>query len=163
MRNQIQIYSARDLISDRRFALAQAFTSPRILPPPPMSSSPKTRPREPDETGQPCAKRAKVDDTDVDMTASTDSAVAVVNIADIEDQEDIDVDAKDDEPETLLPPSHALLNTKTPVYGSDGSMQQIVETDVGISEYIGFDVPKIEGIIKQRCAAVSCYPFGSFC
>ena len=33
-----------------------------------------------------------------------------------------------------------------------GSMQQIMETDVGISEYIGFDVPKIEGIIKQRCA-----------
>ncbi|RDX55545.1 tRNA pseudouridine synthase D [Lentinus brumalis] len=29
-------------------------------------------------------------------------------------------------------------------------MQQIMETDVGISEYIGFDVPKIEGIIKQR-------------
>ncbi|KAH9853549.1 tRNA pseudouridine synthase D [Lenzites betulinus] len=29
-------------------------------------------------------------------------------------------------------------------------MQRIMETDVGISEYIGHDVPKIEGIIKQR-------------
>ena len=128
-----------------------------------MSSSPKTRPREQDTTGEPCAKRAKVDDTDVDTTASADTAVAVVNIADIEDQEDMDVDAKGDEPETLLPPSHALLNTKRPVYGSDGSMQQIMETDVGISEYIGFDVPKIEGIIKQRCAIVFCYSIGSMC
>nr|VWO95201.1 Orotidine 5'-phosphate decarboxylase (EC (OMP decarboxylase) (OMPDCase) (OMPdecase) (Uridine 5'-monophosphate synthase) (UMP synthase) [Ganoderma boninense] len=115
-----------------------------------MSSSPKTRSRELDTTDEPCAKRAKVDGADGDMLVSTDSVVAVVNIADLEEQESMDVDVKEDEPETLLPRSHALLNTKQPAYGPDGSMQQIMETDVGISEYIGFDVPKIEGIIKQR-------------
>ena len=54
--------------------------------------------------------------------------------------------------ESLLPPSHALLGAPSPVYTEDGSMQRIMETDVGISEYIGHDVPPIQGIIKQRYA-----------
>ena len=48
----------------------------------------------------------------------------------------------------ILPPSHALLGTP-PSFGEDGSLR-IKETDVGISEYVGHDVPRIEGIIKQR-------------
>ena len=123
-----------------------------------MSSSPKTRPREADVSDEPDAKRTRLEgseDAAGDVTMSTDSAVAVVNIADLEEQENMDVDEKE---EGLLPPSHALLDTRPPVYGPDGSMQQIMETDVGISEYIGFDVPKIEGIIKQRCVVSRTLP-----
>ena len=122
-----------------------------------MSTSPKTRPRELDLSDEPTAKRTKLDeaqDANEVHPADADPAVAVVNIADLEEQDNMDVDAADAGPESLLPPSHALLSTKPPVYGPDGSMQQIMETDVGISEYIGFDVPKIEGIIKQRCVTV---------
>jgi tRNA pseudouridine13 synthase len=47
----------------------------------------------------------------------------------------------------VLPPSHVLLG---PTLSSDGSIYRILEADVGISEYIASDVPKISGIIKQR-------------
>ncbi|KAI0796737.1 pseudouridine synthase [Abortiporus biennis] len=53
-------------------------------------------------------------------------------------------------PETVLPPSHALLNAPKPECSPDGTVLKILERDVGISEYVGYDVPKIEGIIKQR-------------
>ena len=56
--------------------------------------------------------------------------------------------AKQDD--VMLPPSHSLLGVRPPEYSEDGSIQRIMETDVGISEYVGHDVPKIEGIIKQR-------------
>ncbi|KAG6869284.1 hypothetical protein C0993_000037 [Termitomyces sp. T159_Od127] len=49
----------------------------------------------------------------------------------------------------VLPPSHALLGIPLPVVSKDSPMN-FLETDVGISEYIGRGVPKIEGIIKQR-------------
>lgn len=49
----------------------------------------------------------------------------------------------------ILPPSHALLGVALPVAQESGQMN-FLETDVGISEYIGRGVPKIEGIIKQR-------------
>ena len=122
-----------------------------------MSSSPKTRPREQDDLApeQPNAKRTKVEDpkdAEEDVPSmSTDREVAVVSLSELEEQEGMDVDAAPQGPESMLPPSHAMLNAPPPVYGPDGAMQQIMETDVGISEYIGFDVPKIEGIIKQRC------------
>jgi hypothetical protein len=51
-------------------------------------------------------------------------------------------------PENPLPPSHVLLGKPPPI--SDGFMFRIQETDVGISEYIGQNIPKIDGIIKQR-------------
>jgi tRNA pseudouridine13 synthase len=56
----------------------------------------------------------------------------------------------DDVPQVVnpLPPSHALLGVPPPI--SDGLVFRIMETDVGISEYVGRDVPKIHGIIKQR-------------
>ena len=53
--------------------------------------------------------------------------------------------------ECILPPSHVLLGTSAPSLAPDGSIYKILETDVGISEYIARDVPKISGIIKQRC------------
>jgi len=55
----------------------------------------------------------------------------------------------DPPPEHVLPPSHALLGLPLPVLRDDAPMN-FMESDVGISEYIGHGVPKIEGIIKQR-------------
>ena len=116
-----------------------------------MSSSPKIRSRELEEDGvdAPDAKRTRLDesndDGDVIMGDAT-CEVAVVSISELEEQEDTEPQKS----ESLLPPSHALLNAPPPVYGPDGAMQQIMETDVGISEYVGHDVPRIEGIIKQR-------------
>lgn len=52
--------------------------------------------------------------------------------------------------QSLLPPSHVLLGTSKPEITPDGAMYRILETDVGISEYIARDVPRISGIIKQR-------------
>jgi len=54
--------------------------------------------------------------------------------------------------ETILPPSHSLLGTAPPLQDESGAIIRLMETDVGISEYIAKDVPKISGIIKQRCA-----------
>ena len=49
----------------------------------------------------------------------------------------------------VLPPSHKLLGLPAPT-AKEGEQVNFLETDVGISEYIGKDVGKIEGIIKQR-------------
>lgn len=57
---------------------------------------------------------------------------------------------QDDNSESILPPSHVLLGTSPPSLAPDGSIYKILETDVGISEYIARDVPQISGIIKQR-------------
>jgi tRNA pseudouridine13 synthase len=62
---------------------------------------------------------------------------------------------KDPPSEHILPPSHALLGIPLPVQPDDAPMN-FLETDVGISEYIGRGVPKIEGIIKQRFAVALC-------
>jgi tRNA pseudouridine13 synthase len=59
-------------------------------------------------------------------------------------------DSKENSPstESVLPPSHTLLGI-APTFSSDG-LRQVLQTDVGISEYISQDVPPISGIIKQR-------------
>jgi tRNA pseudouridine13 synthase len=49
----------------------------------------------------------------------------------------------------LLPPSHSLLDVPLREESSDAFFR-LSESDVGISEYVGRDVPKIAGIIKQR-------------
>jgi tRNA pseudouridine13 synthase len=59
-----------------------------------------------------------------------------------------------EEAEHILPPSHALLGIPLPV-AKEGSALNILEKDVGISEYIGRGEAKVEGIIKQRL--VCCY------
>ncbi|OSX60298.1 hypothetical protein POSPLADRAFT_1075036 [Postia placenta MAD-698-R-SB12] len=114
-------------------------------------SSPKSRPREDEEPGR-SHKRAKIDVADVQDVAM---AVDESNEPSADDTTPFEQPANDDPEveqveEPMLPPSHALLGAPPPVFSSDGTMQCIMETDVGISEYIGHDVPKIEGIIKQR-------------
>lgn len=54
-----------------------------------------------------------------------------------------------EEAEHILPASHALLGIPLPV-GKEHSALNILEKDVGISEYIGRGEAKVEGIIKQR-------------
>ena len=58
----------------------------------------------------------------------------------------------DDNPlraESVLPPSHALLGIPLPT-ASPGQPINFTEADVGISEYVGEGLSKIEAIIKQR-------------
>lgn len=115
-----------------------------------MSSSSEVRSRDEDaETLERPTKRTKVDggetedvamDTSEDAVKCTDDSIAaVVSSPEHARQEEV-----------TLPPSHSLLGVRPPEYSEDGSIQRIMETDVGISEYVGHDVPKIEGIIKQR-------------
>lgn len=51
--------------------------------------------------------------------------------------------------DSILPPSHILLGLSHPQTIS-GGLRQLLERDVGISEYITRDLPPIRGIIKQR-------------
>lgn len=51
---------------------------------------------------------------------------------------------------TILPPSHSLLGTAPPLQDESGAIIRLKESDVGISEYIAKNAPKIGGIIKQR-------------
>lgn len=51
--------------------------------------------------------------------------------------------------EDVLPPSSAILGL------TREDPNRITELDVGISQYISKDVPRIDGIIKQRCAESS--------
>lgn len=94
----------------------------------------------------PSPKRTKLDETEQSSedVVMTDAPSAT------------DAAAPSKEVESLLPPSHALLGAPSPVYTPDGSMQKIMETDVGISEYVGHDIPRIQGIIKQRYAPPLC-------
>ncbi|KAF5363345.1 hypothetical protein D9756_000469 [Leucocoprinus leucothites] len=54
-----------------------------------------------------------------------------------------------DEHSHILPPSHALLGTSLPETTEGGAIK-FLETNVGISEYVGRESAKIQGIIKQR-------------
>jgi tRNA pseudouridine13 synthase len=62
----------------------------------------------------------------------------------------IEGETNQSESPSVLPPSHSLLSAPRHVAESEGSELRVMETDVGISEYVGHDIPKIEGIIKQR-------------
>lgn len=97
-----------------------------------------TRPREEDdaENNAPSPKRAKVDEETTQDVAMTEASVPT------------NIEETQEELESILPPSHALLGLPVPTL--DGETLRIMETDVGISEYVGNDLPKIEGIIKQR-------------
>jgi tRNA pseudouridine13 synthase len=53
------------------------------------------------------------------------------------------------EPSHILPPSHALLGIPLPQAQPSGAIN-FLETNVGISEYVGRESAKIQGIIKQR-------------
>lgn len=88
------------------------------------------------------SKRTRIDGPDASISASTGNAPPQTT--------------SDPEPEHILPPSHSLLGIPLPVQHDDAPMV-FLETDVGISEYIGRGVPKIEGIIKQRSILPAVY------
>lgn len=50
----------------------------------------------------------------------------------------------------LLPPSHSLLGVTRRGEPDEDGFTQMLETDVGISEYVGRDIPPIHAVIKQR-------------
>ncbi len=86
------------------------------------------REREDDNDNERSSKRTKLDETDA-------AAAPLV-----------------DEPkkhEHILPPSHSLLGIPLPETSATGAIN-FMEKDVGISEYVGHDASKVEGIIKQR-------------
>ena len=110
------------------------------------------RERESEDDGGPSPKRTKVDEPSQDALIEIDTAM------------DTDIAPTSNEPttkspgpsaeivedEAILPPSHALLRAPRHMGSHSGADLRIMETDVGISEYVGSDIPKIEGIIKQR-------------
>lgn len=121
-----------------------------------MSTSPRVRERDVNDEHDPTpsAKRVKLDEVpEVTMVTETEPAQSSSSLP----SDNQKAQAKT---ESLLPPSHVLLGTASPATSEDGTMLRIMETDVGISEYIAKDVPKIEGIIKQRCVSASSYLHG---
>jgi tRNA pseudouridine13 synthase len=115
------------------------------------SNSPRSRGDEPlDNTLEaPPLKRLKVDDT-VEGLNTQDSA----SLSDLSTTLSAvpSASAHTATSENILPPSHSLLGTTPPLQDEDGAIIRLMESNVGISEYIAKDVPKITGIIKQRCA-----------
>ena len=75
---------------------------------------------------QPPTKRQKIDDSQAQKSAEVVKA-------------------------PLLPPSHALLGAPRHAEPDEDGFTQMLETDVGISEYVGRDIPPIQAVIKQRC------------
>jgi tRNA pseudouridine13 synthase len=93
-------------------------------------------------TEEPPSKRLKVDDATEESKSAPDlSATLPIVPSD---------SASDALKETILPPSHSLLGTAPPLQDESGAIIRLMESDVGISEYIAKNVPKISGIIKQR-------------
>lgn len=110
-----------------------------------MSSS-AVREREDDEELARSPKRTKVDELidDGPIVADTSPLMsAALAVTDSKEGSSAVAAA-----ESVLPPSHTLLGI-APTFSSNG-LRQVLQTDVGISEYISRDVPPISGIIKQR-------------
>ncbi|KAH7887645.1 tRNA pseudouridine synthase D [Phlebopus sp. FC_14] len=61
----------------------------------------------------------------------------------------VEITERRDQPESILPPSHILLGNGLPLL-TPGQFRQLLESDVGISEYISRGILPINGIIKQR-------------
>ncbi|ESK96111.1 pseudouridine synthase [Moniliophthora roreri MCA 2997] len=98
-----------------------------------MSSS--VREREHDDEGlQRDSKRQKVNEQATETVTITEESLL--------DEESL-------AHEHVLPPSHALLGIPLPV-AEQGRPLNFLESDVGISEYVGRGVSRIDGIIKQR-------------
>ncbi|KAG1755584.1 tRNA pseudouridine synthase D [Suillus lakei] len=109
-----------------------------------MSTS-AVREREDDEELARSPKRTKVDEL-------TDDGPIVADTSPLMSAALAEPDSKEGSlaapAESVLPPSHTLLGI-APTFSSNG-LRQVLQTDVGISEYISRDVPPISGIIKQR-------------
>lgn len=99
-----------------------------------MSTS--TRGREDDDSESRTPKRTKTAEFDDNHGVGESSQVAHESNHDEAEQ-------------SILPPSHALLGLSLPQTTS-GGLRQLLECDVGISEYTSRDLPPISGIIKQR-------------
>ncbi|KAJ4478250.1 pseudouridine synthase [Lentinula aciculospora] len=97
-----------------------------------MFSSSSARERENDEEVERDSKRPKIDASEA---ASNDN--------------NGEMKTEVEEKPHILPPSHSLLGVPLPT-AQEGRAMNFLETDVGISEYVGRGVSKIEGIIKQR-------------
>lgn len=100
-----------------------------------MSAS--IREREDDNSESRSPKRTKITEVDNDDDDAGESSQAVHE----SNHEEV--------AESILPPSHVLLGLSSPETTSYG-LRQLLECDVGISEYISRDLPPISGIIKQR-------------
>jgi tRNA pseudouridine13 synthase len=92
---------------------------------------------------EPPSKRLKVDDATEETKSAMDLSAAIPIVPS---------DSTDAPKEAILPPSHSLLGTSPPMQDESGAIIRLKESDVGISEYIAKNVPKINGIIKQRYA-----------
>jgi tRNA pseudouridine13 synthase len=103
------------------------------------STSPHSSGREPldNTTEAPPSKRLKIEDTAEESKS-----------APVEPSDSASVATKG----TILPPSHSLLGTAPPLQDENGAIIRLMESDVGISDYIAKHVQKIGGIIKQRYA-----------
>lgn len=101
----------------------------------------------------PLSKRLKVDDTtkELNVQGPVSDSPATLPVAPAPTAA-----VTANEKETILPPSHSLLGTAPPLQDENGAIIRLMESDVGISEYIAKDVPKIGGIIKQRYVRRSC-------
>jgi tRNA pseudouridine13 synthase len=95
---------------------------------------------------EPPSKRLKIDATEELESAPDLSATLSAGTSDAA------VDAPKETIHSILPPSHSLLGTAPPLQDESGAIIRLMESDVGISEYIAKNVPKINGIIKQRYA-----------
>lgn len=92
------------------------------------------------------------DDADIERYSKRSK----LDVSDQDSMMDVDDKAAITEPDTdhVLPPSHALLGIPLPV-AKEGAAMTFLESNVGISEYIGHGTSKVEGIIKQRCQITS--------
>jgi tRNA pseudouridine13 synthase len=98
-------------------------------------------------TEAPPSKRLKVEDSTEESKSAPDSSVTLS----VGPSDSASVTTK----ESILPPSHSLLGTAPPLQDESGAIIRLMESDVGISEYIAKHVPKIGGIIKQRYRTTS--------
>ncbi|KAH9049179.1 tRNA pseudouridine synthase D [Lactarius hengduanensis] len=91
----------------------------------------------------PPLKRIKIDDTaaETNIQAATPPASSVISP---------DTAVPNELGANILPPSHSLLGIAPPLQDENGAIIRLMESDVGISEYVAKDAPKIGGIIKQR-------------
>ncbi|KAI9448168.1 tRNA pseudouridine synthase D [Lactarius indigo] len=91
----------------------------------------------------PPLKRIKIDDTaaETNIQAATPPASSVISPA---------TAVPNELGANILPPSHSLLGIAPPLQDENGAIIRLMESDVGISEYVAKDAPKIGGIIKQR-------------
>ncbi|EEB93753.1 hypothetical protein MPER_07552 [Moniliophthora perniciosa FA553] len=97
-----------------------------------MSSSVREREHD-DEDLQRDSKRQKINEQATETVTITEESLLDESLAH----------------EHVLPPSHALLGVPLPV-AEQGRPLNFLESDVGISEYVGKGVSRIDGIIKQR-------------